>query len=286
MIKNYALEPMLYEECLSLVDECFPGIKSIADQGKLYNAYWDNVSTPFVYYINNELVGHIGLIPFKLVINNQEYTGAALHGVCVKEQFRRKGIFKELMNEALLYIQKNYNLSFLFADQANIYEPFGFKRIDEYDFWVEDFNIPRCIDPVRKLDLDNKSDLQIMHDLLLKRLPISNRFGIVKETVVFTLTALSSPIYFSDKNQFLISYNIKDDVLYVSDIVFTKHIDFLNIISCIPESYSKIILQFYPDNFEHLNFKPIKATPEDFIMVLDHFNLGTLPLRYPETERC
>jgi hypothetical protein len=48
MIKNYALEPMLYEECLSLIDECFPGIKRIADKGKLYNAHWDKVSTPFV----------------------------------------------------------------------------------------------------------------------------------------------------------------------------------------------------------------------------------------------
>jgi predicted N-acetyltransferase YhbS len=286
MIKNYALEPMLYEECLSLIDECFPGIKCIADKGKLYNAHWDNVSTPFVYYINDELVGHLGLIPFKLVINNQDYTGAALHGICVKEKFRRKGIFTELMNEALLHIQRNYSLSFLFTDQANIYEPFGFKRLDEYDFLVENLNISRSNHAIRKLDLDSASDLQIMHDLLLKRLPISNRFGMVKETVVFTLTALSAPIYYSDKNQLLISYDIKDDVLYVKDIVFTKLIDFQNVISCIPESYSKIILQFYPDNFKNLNFKPIKAAPEDFIMVSENFNLGALPLRYPETERC
>ncbi|MBJ15797.1 MAG: hypothetical protein CMF38_04070 [Legionellaceae bacterium] len=286
MIKNYALEPMLYEECLSLVDECFPGIKCVADKGKLYNAHWDNVSTPFVYYVNNELVGHLGLIPFKLIINNQEYTGAALHGICVKEKFRCKGIFTELMNEALLHIKGNYNFSFLFADQANLYEPFGFKRIDEYDFLVENLNNSDSIHAVRTLDLDNKFDLQIMHDLLSKRLPISNRFGMVNETVVFTLNTLSAPIYYSDKNQLLISYDIKDDVLYIKDIVFTKHIDLKNIISCIPERFSKVILQFYPDNFKNLTFKPVKTDPEDFIMVSEYFNLGALPFRYPETERC
>ncbi len=76
MIKSYAQHSMLYEQCLSLIDECFPGIKSVADTGKLYHAHWDEVSTPFVYYINDELVGHLGLISFNLVINSHTYTGA------------------------------------------------------------------------------------------------------------------------------------------------------------------------------------------------------------------
>lgn len=67
--KSYSADPMLYETCLSLIDSCFPGIKQLADQGKLYNAHWDKASTPFVYYIEDELVGHLGLIPFELVIN-------------------------------------------------------------------------------------------------------------------------------------------------------------------------------------------------------------------------
>lgn len=286
MIKNYSSEPGLYDECLSLINECFPGIKYIADKAKLYNAHWDNVSTPFVYYRNNELIGHLGLIPFKLVINNQEYISAALHGICVKEKFRRHGIFTELMNEALEHIQDNYTFSFLFADKANMYEPFGFKRIEEYDFLVKDLYISPSIHAVRKLDLNNQSDLQIMHELLQKRIPISNRFGTVQETVVFTLNALSTPIYFSDKHRFLISYHIKENVLYVKDIIFAKHIDFINIISSIPGNFTKIILQFYPDNFKKLSITPIKATPEDFIMASNHFNLGALPFRYPETERC
>lgn len=286
MIKNYSQEPTLYEECLSLVDECFPGIKCVADRAKLYNAHWDKVSTPFVYYINNELVGHLGLIPFKLIINNRELTGAALHGICVKEKFRRKGIFTALINEALLHSKDNYDFSFLFTSQVKLYETFGFKIIDEYDFWVENLNISHSNDAVRPLDLSNKFDLQIMHNLLQKRLPISNRFGMVNETVVFTLNALSVPIYYSEKNQFLILYEVKESVLYIKDIVFTNLIDLQTIISCISEHFSKIILQFYPDNFKNLNFKPVKANPEDFIMVSEPSNLGVLPFRYPETERC
>lgn len=97
---------MLYETCLSLIDSCFPGIKHLADEGTLYNAHWDKASTPFVYYVKKELVGHLGLISFQLVINDRLYQAAAVHGVCVKELFRRRGIFNTLMQEAMLWIKQ------------------------------------------------------------------------------------------------------------------------------------------------------------------------------------
>ena len=284
--EHYSTEPTLYETCLALIDSCFPGIKLLADQGKLYNAHWDKASTPFVYYIQDKLVGHLGLIPFQLVINDQPYQAAALHGICVHEAFQHRGIFTALMDEAMLHVKRHYDLAFLFADQARLYEPFGFKKIDEFDFLLEDATVQNTPNGLRKLNLAEREDLNLMHDLLLKRLPISHRFGIIKEQVVFTLDTLSQPIYYADKHQALIVYDIKNETLYVKDIVFTQPIDFHQMIALIPEHFSKIVLQFCPDRFKNLNCKPIKATPEDFIMVAAHFDLGVSPLRFPETGRC
>ncbi len=285
--KNYSTEPMLYETCLSLIDSCFPGIKHLADEGKLYNAHWDKASTPFVYYVKEELVGHIGLIPFQLVLNDQLYQAAAVHGVCVKESFRRRGIFNALMQEAMLYVKQHYDLAFLFADQARLYEPFGFKKIDEFDFLLENTPVLHTQHHMlRKLNFAEPTDLNLMQDLVLKRLPISHRFGIIKEKVIFTLDALSKPIYYSDLYRTLIAYEIKDETLYVKDIVFTEPVDLHEILALIPESYSQVVLQFCPDSFKSFNFKPIKSMPEDFIMVSANFDLGVSPLRFPETGRC
>ena len=285
-LRHYSTEPMLYESCLTLIDACFPGIKKIADQGKLYNAHWDKASTPFVYYVQDELVGHVGLIPFQLVINEQPYQAAALHGICVKESFRRKGIFTELMNDAMHYVKQYYTLAFLFADQAKLYEPFGFKRQDEYDFVLETRNVPDTPHKLRRLNLAESTDLNLIHDFLSKRLPISHRFGIVKEQVVFTLDVLSHPIYYSDAHQALLVYDLKDETLYIKDIVFTQPVDLYQIIALIPECYRKIVLQFCPDGFDNLNCEPIKTMPEDFLMVSANFDLGKSPLRFPETGRC
>lgn len=278
---------MLYETCLSLIDSCFPGIKRLADEGKRYDAHWDKVSTPFVYFVEEKLVGHIGLIPFQLTINGQLHQAAAVHGVCVKESFRRRGIFNALMQEAMLYVKQHYDLAFLFTDQAWLYEPFGFKKIDEFDFLLEDTFTPNTQHHIlRKLNVAEPTDLNLMHDLVLRRLPVSHRFGIVKEQVIFTLDALSKPIYYSDLHQVLIAYKVKDETLYVKDIVFTQPPDLHEILALIPERYSQVVLQFCPDSFKRFNFKPIKAIPEDFIMVSANFDLGTAPLRFPETGRC
>ncbi|MDP3706255.1 MAG: GNAT family N-acetyltransferase [Legionellaceae bacterium] len=284
--KHYSTGPMLYEACLTLIDSCFPGIKQLADKGKHYNAHWDKASTPFVYYVKDELVGHLGLIPFQLVINNQHYQAAALHGVCVKEAFRRKGIFTALMQEAMLHVKQHYDLAFLFADEERLYEPFGFKKRDEFDFLLENVSVSHTPHQLRKLNLEEPADLNLMHDLLLKRLPISHRFGIIKEQVIFTLDTLSKAIYYSDTHQVLIAYDIKDETLYLKDIVFTQPVDLHRMIALIPERYSKIVLQFCPDSFKDFNFKLIKTMPEDFIMVSANFDLCASPLRFPETGRC
>jgi hypothetical protein len=84
----------------------------------------------------------------------------------------------------------------------------------------------------------------------------------------------------------LIAYEIKDETLYVKDIVFTQSFDLHEILALIPESYSKVVLQCCPDSFKNFNFKPIKAMPEDFIMVSTNFDLGVSSFRFPETGRC
>jgi hypothetical protein len=141
-------------------------------------------------------------------------------------------------------------------------------------------------DALKKLNFENKADLRLMHDLLSRRLPISHRFGIINEQVIFTLDTLFQPIYYSEAHQLLIAYDIKDDTLYIRDIVFIHPIDLQTVLALIPGHYSKIVLQFCPDNFNHLNFTPIKTMPEDFFMVSGHFDLCSSPIRFPATARC
>lgn len=187
MIADYALDSTLYEQCLTLLDSCFPGVKAMADKGRTHNAYWDKSSIPFIVREGQEIIAHLGLLPFDFIIQGKPYRGAAMHGICTKEEFRKNGHFKKLMQDALKFTQENYDFPFLFTDKPYLYEKFGFKAIEEYDFVYNFSSKEKEINKIRKIDLDNPDDLSSTQRLYLNRIPISNCFGIIKETTVATL---------------------------------------------------------------------------------------------------
>lgn len=156
------------------------------------------------------------------------------------------------------------NLSYA-IDTASLYEPFGFQRIDEYDFELEGTPPRQAFSPIKKIDLANPADLERLQDMLARRLPLSEQFGIVQEQVIFILDTLTWPIYYSETHRALIAYTIEAETLYVRDIVFTKPVNLEAILACISEPYSKVVLQFCLDRFPHLKYNPIKTTPEDFL---------------------
>ncbi|MBS0288342.1 MAG: GNAT family N-acetyltransferase [Proteobacteria bacterium] len=286
MFADYASDPTLYEECLTLLDSCFPGIKTIADKGRTHNAYWDKASIPFIVRQNQQLIAHLGILPFHFIIQGKHYKAAALHGICTKVEFRRKGYFRQLMNEAMQYTSEHYDFSFLFTDQPYLYEPFGFKVVAEYDF-IYDFSFKKDQNlTLRKLDLDNPNDLEIMQSLYLKRQPISNCFGIINEVTVATLNAMHDPVFYIEALNALIIYQIKHEVLYVKDIVCEKSLELNIVLSAISQKFSKVVLQFSPDSFLSPPFKAIKATPECCIMISKDFEMKCPTFRYIESQRC
>ncbi len=285
MIADYAVEPALYEECLTLMDSCFPGIKAIADLGRSHNAYWDRSSTPFIVRHEQDLIAHLGILPFDFIIQGKPYRGGAIHGVCTKEAFRRKGHFKSLMTEALRYVAQHYDFAILFTDQPYLYEPFGFKKLTEYDFAYHHGSVEQTL-ALRKLNLDDSDDLQLMQDLYFNRLPISNCFGIVKETVVATLNAMHEPVYYIEAMNGVIVYQVKDSVLYIKDIVTKETCELEKILSAIPERFTKVILQFSPDCFLEKPFNQVVATPECCLMISKDFDMRCATFRFPETQRC
>ncbi|MBS0288592.1 MAG: GNAT family N-acetyltransferase [Proteobacteria bacterium] len=288
MIADYALDSTLYEQCMTLLDACFPGVKAMADEGRTYNAFWDKSSIPFIIRQEQEIIAHLGLLPFSFIIQGKSFQAAAMHGICTKKEFRKKGYFKELMTQALKFTQEKYDFSFLFTDQPYLYEKFGFRVLAEYDF-VYHFSSKEQTgkkSKIREISLANPDDLRLMHSLCFNRIPISNCFGIIKETTVTTLNVLHLPIYYIEAIDGLLIYQIINDVLYIKDIITTKICDFELVLNAIVHKFSKVILQFSPDSFLKMPFDAITATPECCLMISENFDIKCPSFRYPELQRC
>ncbi len=286
MQADYSSDPNLYTNCMTLLDSCFPGIQSLADKGRTHNAFWDQSSTPFVIRHHDQIVAHLGVLPFELIIHEQRYRGAAFHGVCTHEAFRRKGYFRQLMTEALLHVKQHYDFAFLFTDQPHLYEPFGFKVVKEYDFIYE--YTPQSIQEnnIRPLDLNNPQDLAILQSRYLKRVPLSKAFSIINETTVATLNALHMPVYYLEELDVLVVYQIQDRILYLKEIIATKPYDLSIILKNMGNDFSKVVLQFIPDSFLAPPFHAVEAITDGCIMISQEFGLPCDYFRYPEPQRC
>lgn len=84
----------------------------------------------------------------------------------------------------------------------------------------------------------------------------------------------------------LVVYKIKDNILYLKDIIATKPYDLNLILESIGNHFSKVILQFIPDAFLMPSFNSMEALTEDYLMISQEFELKCDYFRYPEPQHC
>lgn len=290
MLVNYIDDPTLFARCIQLIDDVFPGIKKVAMQGMKYGACWDKVSLPFIIENNGEVIAHLGIIPLEILLHQKQCHVAAIHGICVKENFRGQGLFKQLMQEAIHYIQQHFDAALLFTDQPDLYTRYHFSILPEYDFIIDYPKYQTPTTDLRTLSLDNKDDLNLIQDLLHDHLPTSNQMSLVNESTIFILDNLHKKIFFSAHINALIVYEIKDNCLVLKEVLSKKLFTLDDIAKCIPERFNKIVLQFCPDKFTSGNFfnaaTAVLAAPECSIMVSEDFPFIGNYFRYPEPYRC
>lgn len=286
MLANYITDSTLFARCINLIDGIFPGIKNVAMTGIKYNACWDKISLPFIIEENGEIIAHIGVIPLDILLNQKKLRVAAIHGIGVKEESRGKGLFKQLIQETLIYIENNFDASLLFTDKPDLYKRYHFTVLPEYDFIINVDSIVKIESDLRILSLDNSYDLRIMQRLLSDHLPISNQMSLINETTIFVLDNLDKKIYFSKHLNILIIYEIIESNLHIKDIISQKRYKINDILALIPENFNKVTLQFCPDQFNDQTYTPILAHPECGIMVSENFNFNGKFFRYPEPYRC
>ena len=299
MIDNYENNPTLFEACINLIDEVFPGCKELALNGIKYNASWKKASTPFILKEKDELIAHAGVWPITFMLNGKEHRSASIHGVCVKLSHRGRGHFQQLMQEIMQYVENNFDSSVLFNIKPYLYKKYPYKiMLPEYDFILSEnnkLNASSCskISDLRILQWDNSDDLNLIHELLSNRVPLSNQLSLIHENgnALFILSMMNKKIHYSEKLKVLIVYEILDKILYLKEIISTDQTHISDVIKLILGSENtqvdKIIMQFCPDKFlDEKEYSPILARPECCILTSDTFSFDGKYFRYPELYWC
>ncbi|HSE99160.1 MAG TPA: GNAT family N-acetyltransferase, partial [Blastocatellia bacterium] len=131
---SFSNDPALSQKLFDLLDTVFPGVRQVAQNARALAASWESISTPFIHFEDDRAVSHVGVIELPLVLLGRTVRVGSIHGVATHPDYRRRGHFGRLIEEAIEYCAGRYETLILTTEHPEYFEPFGFRVVQEHLF--------------------------------------------------------------------------------------------------------------------------------------------------------
>lgn len=293
--RSFADDPTLKEKVFDLLETCFPGITQAERESLDLGRPWERASTPFVYWQGDLAITHVGLLEIPLAIMGQTVRVGGIHAVGTRPEYRRRGYYRQVMIEVVQYCSRRYHTLILTTGQPELYEPFGFRVVQEHLFMAS------CISPggrqgFRPFKPHDPDDLRLLERLLETRAPVSRILGVVQEKAVFSFNVRNVPLYYAADLEVFVACTLDGTQLNLFDIVGTQLPSLAAILERLPQRIDQVMTYFSPDRLgadfqatPHLLIDPPEAlggAEADFFMVRGACAAEGQAFMLPRSARC
>ena len=280
-------DPELTETLFDLLEVVFPGLREGAIGLRRLGARWEEASTPFVHFVNGTPVAHIGVIEIPLVLLGHEVTVGSIHAVATHPGHRRRGYYRQLMEEVLEYCDTRYKTLILTTENPEYYEPFGFRVLQEHRF---DWSCPgvAASDGLRRVNLKQVRDIELLDRLLENREPVSRVAGVTGAKAVFCFNEAHRPLYYAEDLDVLISMELTGSRLELFDIVGAELPALEAVVARLPQPVDEVTAFFSLDRFEVSADAAPHVLDHDgpsYLMARGPFAAETKPFMLPRSAR-
>jgi len=284
--RSFSSDPNLGDRLFELVDKTFPGLNDLVECGRKLGVPWEAVSTPFIRFHGDVAITHVGVLEIPMEIMGKRMIVGGIHGVATREEFRRRGYYREVMEEVLEYCDQIYETLILTTPEPEYYLPFGFRVVEEYIFKLK-CSSQGNINGLRLLDFSNSQDIALLHRLLETRAPVSHVVGVVNEKAVFFVNEGSRSIYYAEDLDLIACIEIENNQLHIFDLVSTHICSLQDILARIPQPIAEVTIYFSPDllDINHPEILPYKLE-ETWLMVRGKFAAESEKFMLPRSARC
>ncbi|MUL35301.1 GNAT family N-acetyltransferase [Gloeocapsopsis dulcis] len=286
--KSFA-DPTLSERLFTLLETVFPGLdlSNLAKSTRAMGAPWETASTPFIRFDDDIAIAHVGVLEIPLQIMGESVTVGGIHAVATHPEYRRRGYYREIMREVLDYCDRRYETLVLTTSQPELYEPFGFRVVEEHKF-IKQCDAKGNGDRLQLLNLSDSNDVKLLHRLLKTRIPVSNVVGVLpqQEKALFCVNEATRPLYYAEDLNVIICMEIEDTQLKLFDVVGTNIPTLDALLAQIPQLIKEIIVYFSPDRLNS-TFQAIPhVLDEALLMVRGKFAAEGDLFMLPRSARC
>jgi predicted N-acetyltransferase YhbS len=284
--RSFAAESNVSQQMFDLLYTVFPEVKDVLEEIKQLGITWERASTPFIYFHNDKVISHVGVLEIPMQIMNQLTTVGGVHAVATHPEFRRQGYYRKVMEEVLSYCDQLYETLVLTTLNPEFYTPFGFRVIPEYRF-ITQVKSQAGSNGFRVLNTANRQDVELLHRLLETRSPVSHIVGVVNEKPLFCFNEGTRVLNYAEDLDLIACMNVENTTLHLFDIVATQIPPLKEILSRIPEIIAEVVIYFSPDRLDLDNIQAFPYQLEDTVlMVRGEFTAEGQKFMLPRSGRC
>ncbi|EOQ08694.1 acetyltransferase [Bacillus cereus VDM021] len=250
LFENFFVEESKKEPLFQLFEEVFR-IPVQTLQNFEANGFWDTTYKPFSYLQEGQVIANVSMFSLPMFVNGERIYAAGIQSVMTHPEYRRKGLMKQLLCKVLQEIDTKYECAILFTEKPELYEPFGFRVVQEYLMTLSYENILPHSSSLRKLNFYDEKDMELIKEIIENAQQLSMEFSTLNYRSSFYFNMYDAKwnekLYYSKKLDALIVFEVKNQVLKLFGI-FAQIFPILDDICAeISEPFTEIEFYFYPD---------------------------------------
>lgn len=228
------------------------------------SGYWGENYIPYSLVDGKKVIANASVTKSKMIINNQSYETIQIGTVMTAENYRSKGLSKELMTEIINDYKERVDFIYLFANETvlDFYPKFGFKRVDELSV---ELNVEQ-IEKKEGLELVDFKTHQEKIEKLANNRSNSHLKAYLESSYNLTMfyygSVFEEGISYIKELETYLCYEIEDEEYHLFDILSDKEIYMREVLSYLPlEKSSRVYCHF--DVKEENIVKTKKSVPVD-----------------------
>lgn len=214
---------------------------------------WDDNYICHSIMNGDQMISNVSVNKMDLIINGEVQKAVQIGTVVTHPDHRGKGLSRQLMQHVLDTYEQDCDVFYLFANPEAIefYPKFGFQAVREHQFYLDGPKLPGQGIPLKKLDVNDAGDWDLILQKLASRRPVSGQLSTANNKGIFQFYALyvfSKCIYYSNTDEAIIVYEQEGELLNLYDVVSEKEIDLEDLVARLSDGHTRrVLFHFVPD---------------------------------------
>ncbi|UHA73482.1 GNAT family N-acetyltransferase [Paenibacillus sp. 481] len=256
---------------------------------------WNDNYICYSFVDGDQVIANASVNKMVITSNGTDYKAIQVGAVMTHPDYRHQGLAVKLMKHIIETYENEVDFIYLFANDTvlDFYPKFGFEKVQESHFYVRtsDLKPQSCQKSMlRKLDVNNEVDFEVMHTFAAARIPVSSQLGVKDSEQIlmfYFMLALPHAIYYVEAEDVIVLFTEEENQLHVFDIVSKTPVDVERIIHhVISDATETVHFHFVPDcDNKHIQFT-LMTEPEDTLFVRPAWKEGVKPFLLPFTSHA